>query len=76
MGTDTSVRPDCFEIGVREGDVLLLCSDGLNNMLEDNQIKKILQEHRGYIEQAGRELIRRANEAGGRDNISVILIEV
>ena len=45
-------------------------------MLEDNQIRKILQEHRGYIEQAGRELIRRANEAGGRDNISVILIEV
>ena len=76
LGTDTSVRPDCFEIGVREGDVLLLCSDGLNNMLEDNQIRKILQEHRGYIEQAGRELIRRANEAGGRDNISVILIEV
>lgn len=76
LGTDTSVRPDCFEIGVREGDVLLLCSDGLTNMLEDDRVEKILQEHRGQIEQAGRELIRQANEAGGKDNISVILIQV
>ncbi|MBO5072766.1 MAG: Stp1/IreP family PP2C-type Ser/Thr phosphatase [Eubacterium sp.] len=76
LGTDTSVRPDCFEIEVREGDVLLLCSDGLTNMLEDDRVEKILQEHQGQIEQAGRELIRQANEAGGKDNISVILIQI
>ncbi len=76
LGTDTSVRPYCFEIEVRKGDVLLLCSDGLTNMLEDDRVEKILQEHQGQIEQAGRELIRQANEAGGKDNISVILIQI
>ena len=56
--------------------MLLLCSDGLTNMLEDDRVEKILQEHQGQIEQAGRELIRQANEAGGKDNISVILIQI
>lgn len=74
LGTDTRVRPDCFEIEVREGDVLLLCSDGLSNMLEDDRIEKILREHRENVEQAGQELVQQANEAGGKDNISVILI--
>lgn len=76
LGTDTGVRPDYFEIEVREGDVLLLCSDGLSNMLEDDQIRKILQKYKGNMREAGQELIQQANEAGGKDNISVILIEL
>lgn len=76
LGTDTVVCPDYFEIEVRERDVLLLCSDGLSNMLEDDQIRKILKEHRGNMKEAGQELVQRANEAGGKDNISVILIEL
>lgn len=76
LGTGSSVQPDCFEIEVKEGDVLLLCSDGLSNMLEDEQIEKILREHERDLGQAGQELIQQANEAGGKDNISVILIEV
>lgn len=76
LGTDTSVRLDCFEIEVRSEDVILLCSDGLSNMLEDEKIEKILREHEGDVEQAGRELVHQANEAGGKDNISVILIRV
>lgn len=76
LGTDESVRPDCFEIEVREGDVLLLCSDGLSNMLEDNQIEKILKESAEDMKQAGERLVQQANDAGGKDNISVILIRL
>lgn len=76
LGTDTSVRPDCFEIEVKEGDVLLLCSDGLTNMLEDTKIEEIVREHAGDLEQAGASLVEQANEAGGKDNISVILIRL
>lgn len=76
LGTDTRVRPDCFEIDIKEGDVLLLCSDGLTNMLDDTRIEEILREHAGNVEQAGRELVAQANRAGGKDNISVILVQV
>ena len=76
LGTGTSVRPDCFEIEVRDGDVLLLCSDGLTNMLEDTKIEKIIREYDGDLKQAGENLVEQANEAGGKDNISVILIRL
>ena len=45
LGTDDTVRPDCFEVKVEPGDVLLLCSDGLTNMVEDSQIEKIVKEY-------------------------------
>ncbi len=76
LGTDTSVRLDCFEIEVQEGDVLLLCSDGLTNMLEDEEIEKIILEHKSDMREVGERLIERANEAGGKDNISVVLIRL
>lgn len=76
LGTDSYVRPDCFEIEVEQGDVLLLCSDGLSNMLEDNEMEKILQECGEDIQKAGERLVERANKAGGKDNISVILIRL
>ncbi len=76
LGTDTDVRPDCFEIDVKAGDVLLLCSDGLTNMLDDFIIEKILRSNSEHIEEAGKILVEQANEAGGKDNISVVLIQV
>ncbi|MCH5252735.1 MAG: Stp1/IreP family PP2C-type Ser/Thr phosphatase [Lachnospiraceae bacterium] len=76
LGTDMAVRPDCFEIEVREGDVLLLCSDGLSNMLDDVEIEKIVRENIEDMKKAGESLVRQANEAGGKDNISVILIRL
>lgn len=76
LGTDTTVRPDCFEIEVQEGDVLLLCSDGLSNMLEDEEIEKIIKEHISDMREAGERLVELANEAGGKDNISVVLVRV
>ncbi|MCR5691443.1 MAG: Stp1/IreP family PP2C-type Ser/Thr phosphatase [Eubacterium sp.] len=76
LGTDTSVRPDCFEIGVKQGDVLLLCSDGLSNMLEDEAMEEVLKKNGDDLEQAARTLVDQANEAGGKDNISVVLISI
>ena len=76
LGTDTTVRPDCFEIEVQEGDVLLLCSDGLSNMLEDEEIEKIIKEHISDMREAGERLVELANDAGGKDNISVVLVRV
>lgn len=76
LGTDLEVHPDCFEIEVRQGDVLLLCSDGLSNMLEDEKIEEIVISHKDSMEEAGRSLVEQANEAGGKDNITVVLIEL
>lgn len=76
LGTSSTVKGDCFEIEVNEGDVLLLCSDGLTNMLEDDQIETIIKHHKDDMETAGEILIEAANEAGGKDNISVVLIRV
>ena len=76
LGTDVSVQPDCFEIEVKPGDVFLLCSDGLTNMLEDFRIEEILREHGDELEKAGKVLVDEANAAGGKDNISVVLVMV
>ena len=76
LGTNSEVKADCFEIEVDEGDVLLLCSDGLSNMLEDEKIERIIRSNREDMGEAGKQLVEAANEAGGKDNISVVLIQV
>lgn len=74
VADDKTSTPDIFEIEIEKGDKLLLCSDGLTNMVEDYDIKKIINKSEG-IEDAIRSLIEQANENGGKDNISAILIE-
>ena len=76
LGTNRTVKADCFEIEVREGDVLLLCSDGLTNMLEDDRIESIIKQYKNDMKRAGEILIEEANEAGGKDNISVVLVRL
>lgn len=76
LGTGNLVRPDCFEVKVEEGDVLLLCSDGLTNMVDDHDIEEIVKRHKEDMKLAGENLVRQANEAGGKDNISVILVRL
>lgn len=76
LGTGEIVQPDCFEIEVTSGDVILLCSDGLSNMLEDTKIEQIIREHTDDMKLAGECLVEQANEAGGKDNISVILVRL
>lgn len=72
-GADT-VDVDFFKVEIREGDIILMCTDGLTNMIEDDEIRMIVRAGRDVIEMAER-LIRVANDHGGKDNIAVILIE-
>lgn len=67
--TDTMIQP------IREGDILLLCSDGLSGMLKDEEIGKMLAK-RGEPEKKAAHLIEEANRRGGFDNISLILVEI
>ena len=59
---------------LQPGDTVLLCSDGLTNMVSDTAITEIIGTHRGRLEAACRALLRAANAAGGRDNISALLL--
>lgn len=74
VGTNRFVIADYFEVPIREGDVILLCSDGLTNMVEDDEILKIIKKYFGNLKEAGECLIEAANQYGGKDNIAVILI--
>lgn len=74
VGADDAVKPDFFTVKLDYNDIVLMCTDGLTNMLEDEEIRMILEESRDMVEKA-EELVRAANEKGGKDNISVILID-
>ena len=74
IGAEDKVKVDYFMVQLKEGDLVLMCTDGLTNMLEDVEICAILGEARDIAEKA-QELVDAANERGGRDNISVILID-
>lgn len=74
VGADDAVEPDYFDVELAQGDIVLMCSDGLTNMLEDEEICKIVSAE-SNLEEKARTLVERANENGGSDNISVILIE-
>ena len=75
LGPEPNVEVDLEAFPARDGDVFLLCSDGLTTMVPEPQLKPIL-ERGGPLEPIGRELIAAANEAGGRDNITVILFRL
>lgn len=73
MGSKDEVMPDFFEIDINSEDKYLLCSDGLSNMVEDDEIRDIVVEH-SNLEKTAQALIDRANYYGGSDNISVVII--
>lgn len=72
VGVDPRVEADVYEVDLREGEVLLLCSDGLNSMVEDAQIGEIIRRS-GDLETAGQALVEAARLCGGADNITVVL---
>ena len=76
VGIDEEVKPEIHLYDVMVGDVYLLCSDGLNDMVEDDDIQSILYAMQGNLELAAEQLIQTANDSGGKDNISVILVKV
>lgn len=73
VGASDFVEADYFTVELDENDMILMCSDGLTNMLDDEEIRRILNVAENVQEQA-QELVKRANEKGGGDNISVIVI--
>ena len=75
LGTDSNMYPDTFEVDAEPGDRLLLCSDGLTGMLPDDEIAEILDTYRDP-DVAVRMLVDRANEAGGHDNVSVVVVDI
>jgi serine/threonine protein phosphatase PrpC len=76
LGPEANVEVDVDAFPARAGDVFLLCSDGLTSMVHEPQLKTLLADRERPLEQTGRILIAAANEAGGRDNITVILFRV
>jgi PPM family protein phosphatase len=75
LGPEGAVEVDTRSYAARDGDVYLLCSDGLTTMLDENRLAELVRSH-ATLRDAGEALIAAANEAGGRDNITVVLVRV
>jgi protein phosphatase len=76
VGIDAKVATEIHVHEVQIGDVYLFCSDGLNDMVEDEDIQSTLFAMQGNLPLAAEQLIQMANDNGGRDNVSVILVKV
>lgn len=75
LGGALQVSPDASEVASKPGDVYLLCSDGLTGMLPEEEILRVVNENRDDLDRACQELIDRANERGGLDNVTAILVK-
>lgn len=73
IGVDKEIEIDYFDVELRKGDIVLLCSDGLSNMVDNEKMKEII-DLSSSLEAAAMTLIDKANINGGNDNISVVLI--
>ena len=75
LGTDSGVEIDLYEFKLRPDDMLLLCSDGLSNMLSDSELLEHLAQGRNKTpEKLTEQLVLSANEKGGLDNITAVLL--
>jgi PPM family protein phosphatase len=74
LGGALQVSPDATEIEAKNGDVYLLCSDGLTGMVPEDEILRLVTSHEGDLEGAAQGLIDAANERGGLDNITAVLV--
>ena len=74
IGGCETVEAEMFSVDLNDNDIILMCSDGLTNMLEDSEIFHIVKES-ADIKTAADSLVKKANYNGGKDNISVVLIE-
>ena len=76
LGIENKVEVDVVEEAISPGDIYLLCSDGLNDMVEDEEIHLTLSKYSANLVQAAEELVQKANAYGGKDNTSIILMRV
>lgn len=74
LGCEKNIEPDIFTKGFIKDDILLICTDGLTNMLEEKDIYETIIKHKEYLKDACKALVDNANMLGGKDNISVVLI--
>lgn len=73
IGAQASINPDFFEVNLKKGDRIFMCTDGVSNMLTDEEILEILNED-GTEEERIEKIVAAANEHGGRDNMGIILV--
>ena len=74
IGVRSPVKIDFFDVKLEDGDIILLCSDGLTTMVEDEEILQIVRKSSSPKE-AAQKLVNEANKNGGKDNISVVIAE-
>lgn len=75
LGPDATIEVDVHTHSARDGDIYLLCSDGLTTMVSDDTIREVAGGP-GSMQQKARELVRRANANGGADNITVVALQL
>lgn len=76
LGVKEKVQIDIGTLKVKQGDIFLLCSDGLSDFVEDSEIKSVVKEHDGDIDAGCQALVDLANSKGGHDNITIIMGKV
>jgi protein phosphatase len=74
IGGDEDIKPDVITKGFVKGDIILICSDGLTNMVDDKYIYEIIMQNMYDVNVACKKLIDKANRNGGLDNVSAIII--
>ena len=75
LGTSQGVEIDLYEFTIQSGDILLLCSDGLSNMLSDSELAELMQTGREKaLSDVAEQMVAAANEKGGLDNITAVLL--
>ena len=75
LGAERTVDIDFFDLKMEPDSTILMCSDGLSNMVEDSKIEEIILDKTEELSRKGEELLEEANRNGGKDNIAVILVE-
>lgn len=76
VGTDPDVDVDSFTVDAHDGDVFLICSDGLTDMVADKDILDVVDRHRRNLERLTKQLVTAANRGGGEDNITVVAFSI
>ncbi|HET7128674.1 MAG TPA: Stp1/IreP family PP2C-type Ser/Thr phosphatase [Gaiellaceae bacterium] len=76
LGTDPDVDVDAFTVRPEPGDIYLLCSDGLSDMVAGDVIEEVMLRHRSDLDETAKALVRAANRGGGDDNITAVLFEM
>ena len=75
LGAERTVDIDFFDLKMEPGSTILMCSDGLSNMVEDSKIEEIILDQTNELPKKGEMLLSESNRNGGKDNIAVILVE-